>query len=163
MSASKDYPPNYKANKFVNMGFKKCIYKTKTSSGKNLVGRGATDFINKAHLADHKMSTYNFEMFGHGTANEVKEEDSKAYSNTKEFYNYSNQFDQKIDDYKDPGKTSEVYVDIGTSSSSSTIITPYESNKKKNTSSNSSNDVVIDLSGNNNNNDDGIIVDIKKK
>ena len=160
MSASKDYPANYKANKFVNMGFKKCIYKTKSASGKNVVGRGATDFINKAHLGEHKIASYNFEMFGHGTANEVKEENAKAYSNEKTFYNYSNQFDQKIEDYKDPLKTSEIYVDVETSSNSS-LITPYESNKKKNTASSGSGDVLIDLSKNN---DDGtIIVDVNNK
>ena len=60
MKASKDYPANYKAVKFVNMGFKKCIYKTKSASGKNIVGRGATDFINKKHLEKHKFANYNF-------------------------------------------------------------------------------------------------------
>ena len=162
MSASKDYPPNYKANKFVNMGFKKCIYKTKSAAGKNVVGRGATDFINKAHLGEHKMATYNFEIFGHGTANEFKE-DSKAYSKTNEFSNYPKSFDQKFDAYKDPETEKEILVDIATPKVDNTIITPYESNKKKNntSSSNSGSDILIDLSGNTNN-DDGIIVDFKK-
>lgn len=161
MSASKDYPANYKANKFVNMGFKKCIYKTKSASGKNLVGRGATDFINKAHLAEHKMSSYNFEMFGHGTENEFKE-DSKAFSNANEFSEHKQSFEQKFDAYQTPEKSQEVLVDIATPNVDNSIITPYESNKKKNTATtnNSSNDFVIDLS--NNNNDGGIIVDVKK-
>lgn len=160
MSASKDYPANYKANKFVNMGFKKCIYKTKTAAGKNLVGRGATDFISKSYLTEHKVNTYDFEAFGHGTANEVKEEDSKAYSNTKEFYNYPKQFDQKIEEYKEPANTAEIYVDVDNAVNNSSIITHNEQPKKKNSNTTSNNDFIIDLS--NNDNDSGIIIDVKK-
>lgn len=164
MSASKDYPPNYRAYKFVGLGFKRCIYKTKTSSGKNVIGRGATDFINKSHLSDHKISNYNFEMFGHGNENEYVE-DSKAYSTAKEFSDYNNTNDStpKTNVYSNLDVSKEILVDVPTPKEEAPIITPYESNtKKKNTNtSTSGNDAFIDLSGNNNN-DNGIIVEIKK-
>lgn len=57
----KDY---YKAGKIVNLKFKQCIYKTKTSSGKTIVGRGMADFINKKYYESHKCSKFDFELFG---------------------------------------------------------------------------------------------------
>ena len=165
MKASKDFPANYKAVKFVNMGFKKCIYKTKNASGKNIVGRGATDFINKKHLEKHKFSNYNFEIFGHGNSNKPTE-DTSAFFTGDEFSTTTPLFAQDTGTYintqatilsKDNG---EIYVDANNDGVNDfSIITPYETYKKKNTSSDSNNDNFIDLSGNSN---DGIIVDIKK-
>lgn len=57
----KDY---YKAGKIVSLKFKQCIYKTKTSGGKTIVGRGMADFINKKYYESHKCSKYDFELFG---------------------------------------------------------------------------------------------------
>ncbi len=159
MKASKDYPPNYRAVKFVNLGFKKCIYKTKSASGKNLVGRGATDFINKKHLDKHKFSSYNFEIFGHGDANKPVE-DSNAFYNGEEITMSSTPIN-----YTDTaatistGNNGDIYVDANNDGVNDfSIITSYDSYKKKNSNS-SDNDSLIDLSGNNN---DGIIVDYKK-
>lgn len=58
---SKDY---YKPGKIVNLKFKQCIYKTKTSSGKTIVGRGMADFINKKYYENHNCAKYDFELFG---------------------------------------------------------------------------------------------------
>ena len=154
MKASKDYPANYKAVKFVNMGFKKCIYKTKSASGKNIVGRGATDFINKKHLEKHKFSNFNFEIFGGGNSNKPNE-DTSAFFSGDEVQTSVPLFAQDMGSVIDTNvavnkASSEVYVDTNT-------ITPYETYKKKNTSN--TNDDVIDLTGNSN---DGIVVDIKK-
>lgn len=63
MNASREYPPNYKPDKIVQLKFKTCIYKTKTSSGRTIIGRGATDFINKKYYEPHTSAKYNFELF----------------------------------------------------------------------------------------------------
>ena len=162
MKGSKDYPANYKAVKFVNMGFKKCIYKTKSASGKNIVGRGATDFINKKHLEKHKFASYNFEIFGHGNANKPTE-DTSAFFTGDEYKgtfptftdnNYVNTKATILDN-----KNGDIYVDANNDGVNDfSIITPYETYKKNNTSSQNGDSSVFDTSKNS----DGIVVDIKK-
>ncbi len=66
MSAEADYKPYYKPAKIVNLPFKTCIYRTKNDSGKSVVGRGKTDFINAQYYEPHKCATYNFEIFKSG-------------------------------------------------------------------------------------------------
>ncbi len=63
MTAETDYKPYYKPAKIVNLAFKTCVYRTKNDSGKSIVGRGKTDFINKKYYEHHKSANYNFEMF----------------------------------------------------------------------------------------------------
>ena len=166
MKASKDYPANYKAVKFVNMGFKKCIYKTKSSSGKNVVGRGATDFINKKHLEKHKFSNYNFEIFGHGNANEYKDEGS-AFFTGNEFSTTVPLFEQDTGSYIDTKATimtqsnGDLYVDANNDGVNDfSIITPYETNKKKDSDSSDNDDIIIDVMSKDSN---PVIVDNKKK
>lgn len=158
MKGSKDYPANYKAVKFVNMGFKKCIYKTKSSSGKNIVGRGATDFINKKHLEKHKFANFNFEVFGHGNAN-VTAEDTTAFFSGDEYtpvkaFSQSNNY---TDTNSNATNNGEIFIDTNYENANDlSIITPYETYKKKNTSSDST---LFDLSANN---EDSIVLDYKK-
>ncbi len=64
MKPEKQQKEYYKAGKIVNLKFKQCIYKTKTSGGKTIVGRGMADFINKKYYESHKCSKYDFELFG---------------------------------------------------------------------------------------------------
>ena len=164
MKASKDFPANYKAVKFVNMGFKKCIYKTKSSSGKNIVGRGATDFINKKHYDKHKFSSFNFEIFGNGNSNTT--EDTSAFFSGDEFSTTTPLFSQDTGTYINTKATiltkenGELYVDANNDGVNDfSIITPYETYKKKNATSTNNGDNVIDMSSENN---DGIIVDVMK-
>ena len=63
MTAETNYSPHYKPAKIVNLAFKTCVYRTKNDSGKSIVGRGKTDFINKKYYEPHKCANYNFEMF----------------------------------------------------------------------------------------------------
>ena len=63
MGAEVDYKPYYKPAKIVNLPFKTCVYRTKNDSGKSIVGRGKTDFINSKYYEPHKCATYNFELF----------------------------------------------------------------------------------------------------
>ena len=162
MKGSKDYPANYKAVKFVNMGFKKCIYKTKSASGKNIVGRGATDFINKKHLEKHKFSSYNFEIFGHGSANKPTEDTSAfftgdEYKETFPTFTDNNYVNTKATILNN--KNGDIYVDANNDGVNDfSIITPYETYKKNNTSSQNGDSSVFDTSKNS----DGIVVDIKK-
>lgn len=156
MKASKDYPANYKAAKFVDLGFKKCIYKTKTSSGKNVVGRGATDFINKKHYEKHKFANYNFEIYGH---------DVKPSGDTSSFFAGDGIVRKPFsddDEYVNVSATileqnNGLYVDANNDGTNDfSIITPYE--KYKADANNTADDEVVDLRGGN---DDGIIVNFE--
>ena len=65
MQAKQEYVANYKDGKIFNLKFKQCVYKTKSRSGGRVVGLGKTDFIKADYYKEHKMSNYDFEVFGH--------------------------------------------------------------------------------------------------
>ena len=73
MTAETNYSPHYKPAKIVNLAFKTCVYRTKNESGKSIVGRGKTDFINKKYYEPHKSANYNFEIF-RPDEDEIKEQ-----------------------------------------------------------------------------------------
>ena len=70
MSAETAYVPYYKPGKLTTLPFKTCVYKTKNEAGKTIVGRGKTDFIDKKYYDKHKMATYDFGAFEHGSSSE---------------------------------------------------------------------------------------------
>ncbi len=70
MAAETAYVPYYKAGKLTTLPFKTCVYKTKNEAGKTIVGRGKTDFIDKKYYDKHKMATYDFGAFEHGSSRE---------------------------------------------------------------------------------------------
>jgi len=65
MQAKQDFTDNFKPGKIFGLKFKQCVYKTKTRSGSSITGLGKTDFIKADYYKEHKMSTYDFELFGH--------------------------------------------------------------------------------------------------
>ena len=65
MQSEQKYVDNYKPGKIFNLKFKQCVYKTKDRKGGRIVGLGATDFIKADYYKEHKMSSYDFETFGH--------------------------------------------------------------------------------------------------
>ena len=65
MSSKQEYVDNYKKGKIFNLKFKQCVYKTKNRKGGRVVGLGTTEFIKSDYYKEHKMSTYDFELFGH--------------------------------------------------------------------------------------------------
>lgn len=70
MAAETAYVPYYKPGKLTTLPFKTCVYKTKNEAGKTIVGRGKTDFIDKKYYDKHKMATYDFGAFEHGSSSE---------------------------------------------------------------------------------------------
>ena len=86
MTAETDYKPYYKPAKIVNLAFKTCVYRTKNDSGKSIVGRGKTDFINKKYYEPHKSANYDFEMFRPDDPKEETPVDS--ISQNEEKYSY---------------------------------------------------------------------------
>ena len=116
MTAEVDYKPYYKPNKIVNLAFKTCVYKTKNESGKTIVGRGKTDFINKKYYEPHKSAEYDFESFKR--SDETYSEDSNtSFSNESAIYNntvVSNNNDTNF--YKAPETTPIDMLDLKTTS-----------------------------------------------
>ena len=84
MTAETDYVPYYKPGKLTILPFKTCVYKTKNDSGKTIVGRGKTDFIDKKYYEKHKSANYNFEVFGSSSSsNESNYFSGETYNDTK--------------------------------------------------------------------------------
>ena len=65
MGSKQEYVDNYKKGKIFGLKFKQCVYKTKNRKGGRVVGLGTTDFIKSEYYKEHKMSSYDFELFGH--------------------------------------------------------------------------------------------------
>jgi len=59
----KDDKKKFKSHKIQELGFKTCAYRTKDATGKNKVGKGKTDFVNKKHKQPHPSKEYNFNPF----------------------------------------------------------------------------------------------------
>ena len=77
----------YKAGKIVGLKFKQCIYKTKTASGKTIVGRGMSDFINKKYYEEHKCAKYDFQLYADAnsaSASETAKDDSHFFTGDNE-------------------------------------------------------------------------------
>ncbi len=80
MQSKQEYVKNYKAGKIFSLKFKNCVYKTKSRSGASVVGLGKTDFIKSDYYKDHKMSTYDYTIFGHLTTASTTTEDTSHYA-----------------------------------------------------------------------------------
>ena len=132
--ADKDY---YKPGKIVNLKFKQCIYKTKNEGGKTIVGRGATDFINKKYYEAHKCSNYDFELFGAAP----NSSSAATATSTTHFFNGSNEQEKMM-----PSKEENV-IDV--------IVDSNVSRRK-----NDDNNGALDMSSTFNN--DSVIIDLLK-
>jgi hypothetical protein len=62
-NAKKEDKQKYKPDKIATLGFKVCVYKTKSESGKTITGRGKTSFITDKYYEPHPCAKYNFELF----------------------------------------------------------------------------------------------------
>ncbi len=69
MQSNQIYTDNYKPGKIFNLKFKQCVYKTKDIKDSRVVGLGTVDFIKSDYYKDHKMSEYDFELFGNNSSN----------------------------------------------------------------------------------------------
>ncbi len=115
MGAEIAYVPYYKPGKLTTLPFKTCVYKTKTDSGKTIVGRGKTDFINKKYYEEHKSAEYNFEMFSHAIASD-QYDTSPSYGITENYNNSS---------YNDKNaRNTEIYIDVDNNGENDFIVEP---------------------------------------
>lgn len=155
MTAETAYVPYYKPGKLTTLPFKVCVYKTKTESGKSIVGRGKTDFIDKKYYEKHKVANYNFEVFGHNSSSSG---DSTYFSgeNYRESkmlsYNDKNIIDANavIKDANSKVKEQEIFIDVDNDGVNDFIVEPLTRTNKTNeiniNSINTSTDsTVIDL------------------
>jgi hypothetical protein len=62
-NAKKEDKQKYKPDKIATLGFKVCVYKTKTEGGKTISGRGKTSFIGEKYYEPHPCAKFNFESF----------------------------------------------------------------------------------------------------
>ena len=157
MSAETAYVPYYKPGKLTTLPFKTCVYKTKNESGKTIVGRGKTDFIDKKYYEKHKSANYNFEAFGH----------TSSSSNDSEFFSGSNYKDSKMLSYNNDNiidanavisttnmKHPDIYIDVDNDGINDFVVEPLS---KPNTSKELNINSIT-----NNNNSDSTIIDLKK-
>ncbi len=149
MGAEVDYKPYYKPAKIVNLPFKTCIYRTKNDSGKSIVGRGKTDFINSKYYDPHKSATYNFELFRSSdtpSSSTMASSTAPATSGSFNISNDSSYYADPIDTIVDPIPTRPI-VDT----SSSTIVeSPFSKNLTDTlnlgvTTTPVNNDIIIDI------------------
>lgn len=170
MTAEIDYKPYYKPGKIVNLPFKTCVYRTKTDSGKSVVGRGKTDFINKKYYETHKSANYNFEMFASSsstytassntsssmyTKSQVEESDKNTstptFSNNMIDINIetaNNPISQTVKPTSQP-KTEDLFIDVNHDGINDFVIENFVSSQKLNELNmaelNSSNGEAINL------------------
>ena len=81
MQAKQDFSANFKDGKIFNLKFKQCVYKTKNRKGGRIVGLGKTDFIKSDYYKEHKMSSYDFEIFGHAPIPNSSSSDTETQPN----------------------------------------------------------------------------------
>ncbi len=119
MQSKQEYVQNYKDGKIFNLKFKQCVYKTKDRKGGRIVGLGTTEFIKPDYYKEHKMSSYDFEIFGHSStsndgnkstavATNYIEKKPFANENPTEIRNTSNDFVTK----KASNKIEDIYIDL---------------------------------------------------
>ena len=180
MSAEVDYKPNYKPAKIVGLGFKKCIYKTKNESGKTIVGRGKTDFINKKYYETHKSANYDFDIFSRNDV--VEDGETAAYTSTENYFNnnfmnsfnYSNTVNDGYDsldlNIKSTPIDTELFIDVDHDGINDFVVDNYTPQQIINTTSsetdnNSDSNILFDFDINNLTNDEEntTVIDLKKK
>ncbi|MBQ8299433.1 MAG: TraM recognition domain-containing protein [Clostridia bacterium] len=133
MTAETDYKPYYKPAKIVNLAFKTCVYRTKNDSGKSIVGRGKTDFINKKYYEPHKSANYNFEIFKPDDS-EYEETSKIPFTNSDENISYSTAINNNDDvlvqnqNYYTPSFSDDL-IDININSTAKNNTTPIPSNE----------------------------------
>lgn len=185
MGAEIDYKPYYKPQKIVNLGFKMCVYKTKNESGKTIVGRGKTDFIDKKYYETHKSANYNFDIFDRIeiTYPNITPANDTSYPNVEVKYkNMSNGLgfvsspssiqDTSNINIKPEFDNDDIFIDVDHDGindfkvdslvKKNIVNTTNGSTSSNNTTDTSSNSLSIDMSDLTNSNDNPIIIDLKK-
>ncbi len=118
MASEQKYTENYKSGKIFNLKFKQCVYKTKNRSGGWIVGLGATDFVKASYYKEHKMSTYDFELFGHSpspNSSNAGNETAPTYDDKASTVSYANPIDSKNNDFtvrKANNKIEDIFIDL---------------------------------------------------
>ena len=180
MTAEIDYKPYYKPQKIVNLAFKTCVYKTKTESGKTVVGRGKTDFINKKYYEKKKSVNYDFDMFVREVNVDDSNSESRKFASSPVVSNTDNPAMNFINNYNDAVKLevnskpmdTEIFIDVNHDGNNDFVVpdlprrnstattTTTDTTTNNSTSSSSSNEFNM----NNINNDDNnsFIIDFKK-
>ncbi len=124
MGAEIAYVPYYKPGKLTILPFKTCVYKTKTESGKTIVGRGKTDFINKKYYEEHKSADYNFEIFERGGYNNYNDnyntyESKNSYDKSSSYYpTYTK------DSLSNNNPSSGIYIDVDNDGVNDFVVEP---------------------------------------
>ena len=110
MQSEQKYVQIYKDGKLFNLKFKQCVYKTKNRKGGRIVGLGTTDFIKANYYKEHKMSTYDFELFGHNSSSSTTTDNSSTpnYSANTNPINSDNNFVTK----KANNKVEDIFIDL---------------------------------------------------
>lgn len=156
MQSKQEYTANYKAGKIFNLKFKQCVYKTKNKKGGRIVGLGKTEFIKSDYYKEHKMSSYDFELFGHAstptsagnTTNDTGLSSDKpaTVSNVNPINSGANEFKTR----KANNKIEDIFIDLDNDGINDlSYVKDYNSNNntinlsKKNEDSNNDDAVII--------------------
>lgn len=94
---------NFKPDKLHSMGAKTCAYKTRTPTGKNLVGAGKVDRLDSKYKETQKTKKYNFAKFTSGIVTD--DSDSSKLKKKKFDYRHMDFTDTEKEDEIDPIKT----------------------------------------------------------
>ncbi len=95
------WTPHFQPDKIHNMGFKSCVYRTKTVKGSNTVGAGKVNFLDSKYKEVQPVKTFNFAKFTNG----ISEEDSTKVKKKKFDYSNVDFSDKERLDEIDPIKT----------------------------------------------------------
>lgn len=173
MTADIDYTPNYKPGKIFTLGFKTCVYKTKDASGKTIIGRGKTDFIDKKYYEHKKSANYNFDTFTRENPDNSKEE-TRSFAKTEDMMKSStpknpiNTYDDsvKLDVKSKPmNDNNDIFIDVNHDGNNDFIVAdlPKKSGNTTNTSTSStSSSKEIDMKNLNTTDNDSIVIGFKK-
>ena len=66
------WKPNYTAGKIMSLKGKQIIFKIKDAKGKSVVAKGSLDFLEAKYKVPKKLKEYNFEKFGSGISESVR-------------------------------------------------------------------------------------------
>ncbi len=153
MTAETAYVPYYKPGKLTTLPFKTCVYKTKNESGKTIVGRGKTDFIDKKYYEPHQCADYNFVAFGHSSSASSSSSyfSGDAYSDQKLFSN--NTVDTNVIVSNSKVKHPDIFIDVDNDGINDFVVEPLikEPNKKE-----------LDITSITQKSDDSNVIDYKK-
>lgn len=67
----------FESNKLATLKFKRCVYKTRDTKGKAIIGQGSVDFIASKYKEKQEEKTYNFYRFTSGIHDENKKSNLK--------------------------------------------------------------------------------------